>query len=195
MCIFVTGDSDQYYTVDITGFTNAAFIKELMFSKVRTNVVILPISLLSDFSLFSSESQTKNNHNIQCIEHKSTRTRLEKRSWTRLCITFVETKETLSVRSSFLSRTQLRLFMRIHTHPRLHRPPQVPYPHQYCSPSLLHILRCIHGDAHRHVTRALPPRVNATVQSSRTATTPLFPMTWTMARSRANARPCDRRRS
>ena len=33
--IFVTGDSDQYYTVDITGFRNAAFIKELIFSKVR----------------------------------------------------------------------------------------------------------------------------------------------------------------
>jgi hypothetical protein len=32
--IFVTGDSDQYYTVDITGFRNAAFIKELIFSKV-----------------------------------------------------------------------------------------------------------------------------------------------------------------
>lgn len=32
--IFVTGDSDQYYTVDITGFRNAAFIKELVFSKV-----------------------------------------------------------------------------------------------------------------------------------------------------------------
>lgn len=34
--IFVTGDSDQYYTVDITGFRNAAFIKELIFSKVWT---------------------------------------------------------------------------------------------------------------------------------------------------------------
>lgn len=34
--IFVTGDSEQYYTVDITGFRNAAFIKELIFSKVRT---------------------------------------------------------------------------------------------------------------------------------------------------------------
>ncbi|KAN0134825.1 hypothetical protein V8E53_007199 [Lactarius tabidus] len=33
--IFVTGDSDQYYTVDITGFRNAAFIKELIFSKLR----------------------------------------------------------------------------------------------------------------------------------------------------------------
>jgi hypothetical protein len=32
--IFVTGDSDQYYTVDITGFRDAAFIKELIFSKV-----------------------------------------------------------------------------------------------------------------------------------------------------------------
>jgi hypothetical protein len=32
--IFVTGDSDQYYTVDITGFRNAAFIKELIFSTV-----------------------------------------------------------------------------------------------------------------------------------------------------------------
>lgn len=51
VCIFVTGDSDQYYTVDITGFTNAAFIKELMFSKVRTNVLILPIILPNDLSL------------------------------------------------------------------------------------------------------------------------------------------------
>ncbi|ETW87394.1 hypothetical protein HETIRDRAFT_413702 [Heterobasidion irregulare TC 32-1] len=33
--IFVTGDSDQYYTVDITGFRHGAFIKELVFSKVR----------------------------------------------------------------------------------------------------------------------------------------------------------------
>ncbi|KAI0304802.1 hypothetical protein BC826DRAFT_978271 [Russula brevipes] len=33
--IFVTGDSDQYYTVDITGFRNADFIKELIFSKLR----------------------------------------------------------------------------------------------------------------------------------------------------------------
>ncbi|KAI9512819.1 hypothetical protein F5148DRAFT_647230 [Russula earlei] len=33
--IFVTGDSDQYYTVDITGFRDAAFIKELIFSKLR----------------------------------------------------------------------------------------------------------------------------------------------------------------
>jgi hypothetical protein len=32
--IFVTGDSEQYYTVDITGFRHAAFIKELIFSKV-----------------------------------------------------------------------------------------------------------------------------------------------------------------
>ncbi|KAI0001934.1 hypothetical protein BJV77DRAFT_25893 [Russula vinacea] len=33
--IFVTGDSDQYYTVDITGFRTALFIKELIFSKLR----------------------------------------------------------------------------------------------------------------------------------------------------------------
>lgn len=33
--IFVTGDSDQYYTVDITGFRDAPFIKELIFSKVK----------------------------------------------------------------------------------------------------------------------------------------------------------------
>ncbi|THH11748.1 hypothetical protein EW146_g7945, partial [Bondarzewia mesenterica] len=33
--IFVTGDSDQYYTVDISGFRDGAFIKELIFSKLR----------------------------------------------------------------------------------------------------------------------------------------------------------------
>ncbi|KAI0068432.1 hypothetical protein BV25DRAFT_577881 [Artomyces pyxidatus] len=33
--ILVTGDSDQYYTVDISGFRDAAFIKELIFSKLR----------------------------------------------------------------------------------------------------------------------------------------------------------------
>jgi hypothetical protein len=32
--IMVTGDSEQYYTVDISGFRNTAFIKELIFSKV-----------------------------------------------------------------------------------------------------------------------------------------------------------------
>jgi hypothetical protein len=32
--IFVTGDSEQFYTVDISGFRNPAFIKEHIFSKV-----------------------------------------------------------------------------------------------------------------------------------------------------------------
>jgi hypothetical protein len=37
--IMVTGDSDQYYTVDITNFRNAAFIKELIFSRVRASYI------------------------------------------------------------------------------------------------------------------------------------------------------------
>lgn len=132
----------------------------------------------------------KNNHNIQCIELKSTRTRSEKRFPTRLCITFVETKETPSARSSFLSRTRLPPFTRTRDRPR--HPPPALYPHPYYFPSLPILLN---GDAHRHGTRAHPPRVNAIVQNSPTATTPLSPMTLTMAKWRASVRLCDPHRS
>lgn len=108
----------------------------------------------------------------------------------RLCITFVEMKETLSARSSFLSRTRLHPFTRTRDRPR--HPPLALYPHPCCFPSLPILPN---GDAHRHGTRAHPPQVNATVQNSPTATTPLSPMTLTMAKWRASVRLCDHRRS
>jgi hypothetical protein len=67
--IFVTGDSEQYYTVDITGFRDAAFIKELIFSKVWIQQH-RPIQLWADL-FFSFGSRMRNNRDTLSTVQKS----------------------------------------------------------------------------------------------------------------------------